>query len=97
MVLSEFGGYSYKESAHVANERKTYGYKFFKENDRFEDAVISLYENEIIPLIPRGLCGAIYTQLSDVEDETNGFLTYNRKVLKVNEEKFRAVMEKVKI
>lgn len=97
IVLSEFGGYSYKESGHVANERKTYGYKFFKENDRFEDAVISLYENEIFPLIPRGLCGAIYTQLSDVEDETNGFLTYDRKVLKVNEEKFRAVMEKVKI
>lgn len=97
IVLSEFGGYSYKEKGHVANEKKTYGYKFFKENDKFEDAVVSLYENEVIPLIPKGLCGAIYTQLSDVEDETNGFLTYDRKILKVNKERIRELMEKVKI
>ena len=71
--------------------------KFFGDREKFEEAVISLYENEVIPLIPKGLCGAIYTQLSDVEDETNGFLTYDRKVLKVNEEKIHVVMEKVKI
>ena len=97
IVLSEFGGYSYKEAGHVANEKDTYGYKFFKDREKFEDAVISLYENEVIPLIKNGLCGAIYTQLSDVEDETNGFLTYDRKVLKVNEEKIREVMQKAKI
>lgn len=97
IVLSEFGGYSYKENGHVANEKDTYGYKFFKENDKFENAVVSLYENEVIPNIEKGLCGAIYTQLSDVEDETNGFLTYDRKVLKVNEQRIREVMEKVKI
>ena len=97
IVLSEFGGYSYKESGHVANEKNTYGYKFFKENDKFENAVISLYENEVIPNIQNGLSGAIYTQLSDVEDETNGFLTCDRKILKVNEDRFRSVMEKLKI
>jgi hypothetical protein len=97
IVLSEFGGYSYKEAGHVANEKDTYGYKFFKDREKFEDAVITLYENEVIPLIKNGLCGAIYTQLSDVEDETNGFLTYDRKVLKVDEKKVHAVMEKVKI
>ena len=97
IVLSEFGGYSYKENGHVANEKNTYGYKFFKENDKLENALVSLYENEVIPNIEKGLCGAIYTQLSDVEDETNGFLTYDRKVLKVNEERIRTVMEKVKI
>ena len=97
IVLSEFGGYSYKEAGHVANEKDTYGYKFFKDREKFEEAVISLYENEVIPQIKNGLCGAIYTQLSDVEDETNGFLTYDRKVLKVDEKKVREVMEKVKI
>jgi hypothetical protein len=40
--------------------------------------------NEVIPLIDQGLQGAIYTQVSDVEDETNGLFTYDRKVLKVN-------------
>ncbi len=97
IILSEFGGYSYKVSDHCANDKKTYGYKLFKEQGAFEDALISLYENEIIPSIKNGLCGAIYTQLSDVEDETNGFLTYDRRVCKVNEQRIREVMEKAKI
>ena len=42
-----------------------------------------LYLDQVIPLIRKGLCGTIYTQLSDVEDETNGFLTYDRMVAKV--------------
>lgn len=97
IILSEFGGYSYKIMEHSANKQKTYGYKLFDDGERFEGALISLYENEIIPSIKGGLCGAIYTQLSDVEDETNGFLTYDRRVLKVNADKIRAVMEKLKI
>lgn len=97
IILSEFGGYSYKVSGHCANDKKTYGYKLFKEQGEFEKALISLYENEVIPNIKNGLCGAIYTQLSDVEDETNGFLTYDRRVCKVDTDKVRLVMEKAKI
>ena len=41
-----------------------------------------LYKEEILPMIDKGLCAAIYTQLSDVEDETNGILTYDREILK---------------
>jgi galactokinase len=41
-----------------------------------------LYEKEILPMIDKGLCAAIYTQLSDVEEETNGILTYDREILK---------------
>ena len=43
-----------------------------------------LYREEIEPLKEKGLCAAIYTQLSDVEDETNGLLTYDRKVKKLD-------------
>ena len=97
LILSEFGGYSYKLPQHSANLKETYGYKLFDDGEKFEEALISLYENEVIPEIENGLCGAIYTQLSDVEDETNGFLTYDRKVCKVNSDRVRAVMKKAKI
>ena len=95
IILSEFGGYSYKIKEHSANLQKTYGYKKFENQGEFENALINLYENEVIPNVKNGLCGAIYTQLSDVEDETNGFLTYDRRVLKVNSERVRATMEKL--
>lgn len=96
IILSEFGGYSYKIDEHSANLKKTYGYKKFANQEDFENALVSLYENEVIPKIKDGLCGAIYTQLSDVEDETNGFLTYDRRVCKVNTERVRQTMEKLK-
>ena len=85
IVLSEFGGYSYKPEGHVYNPYKTYGYRFFKERIDFENALDGLYRDEIIPAIKKGLCGAVYTQVSDVEDETNGLFSYDRKVLKISE------------
>ena len=94
-VLSEFGGYSYKEAGHVFNTKNTYGYRFFKDREEFESALIKLYENEIIPAAQMGLCGAVYTQLSDVEDETNGILTYDRRVCKVNGVKMRSLADKL--
>ena len=97
IILSEFGGYSYKIPEHSANLKKTYGYKKFNSQSDFENAFIALYENEVIPKIKDGLCGAIYTQVSDVEDETNGFLTYDRRECKVNAERVRAIMGKAKI
>ena len=84
MVLSEFGGYVCKIDGHSFNTDKTYGYRFFDSTDKLEDALISLYEDEIMPQTEKGLCATVLTQVSDVEDETNGLLTYDRKVLKVS-------------
>ena len=95
MVLSEFGGYSYKPEGHVANPVNTYGYRFFKEQADFESALVRLYEDEIIPAVGQGLCGAIYTQVSDVEDETNGLLSYDRRVCKVSTLPMKAIAEKL--
>ena len=95
MVLSEFGGYSYKPEGHVFNPYKTYGYRFFKEQRAFEDALVSLYENEIIPAVKKGLCATVYTQVSDVEDETNGLLSYDRRVTKVDPARMQALAEKI--
>ena len=92
LVLSEFGGYSYKEKNHVFNTKDTYGYKFFSDNDEFNKAIEKLYLNEIVPCIKeQGLSAAVLTQVSDVEDETNGLFTYDRQVLKVNEDRMLKV------
>ena len=95
MVLSEFGGYVCKIDGHNANPRDTYGYKFFKDTDSFEEALIVLYDNEIIPHIEKGLCAAVLTQVSDVEDETNGLLTYDRKILKCDPDKMKELSERI--
>jgi len=97
VVLSEFGGYSYKPAGHVANPTQTYGYRFFKEQAPFEEALDHLYREEIIPAVERGLCGAVYTQLSDVEDETNGLYSYDRRVCKVDPARMQAIAEELKI
>ena len=79
IVISEFGGYSFKlEPNHYFNKKQNYGYRFFKDQAELEKAIRELYDTQIKPYIKKGLCAAIYTQLSDVEDETNGFLTYDR-------------------
>lgn len=97
IVLSEFGGYSYKIEKHSANLKKTYGYKLFSQGDEFVEGLKKLYLEEIVPLIPSGLCGAVYTQLSDVEDETNGLLTYDRRECKVDKETMLEIASQLKI
>ena len=88
MVLSEFGGYSCKVEGHSFNLNKNYGYRFFDNCQALEDALVTLYEKEIVSNIENGLCAAVLTQVSDVEDETNGLLTYDRRVQKVDTERF---------
>ncbi len=95
LLLSEFGGYSCKVADHSFNLDKTFGYRFFTDMGEFEDALVKLYEDEIIPAVKVGLCATVYTQVSDVEDETNGLLTYDRAVLKVDPARMKAVAEKL--
>ena len=54
-----------------------------------------LYLEQVLPMIPRGLSAAVYTQVSDVEDETNGLMTFDRKVQKISPEEFRDVSEQL--
>ena len=97
MILSEFGGYSYKLLDHSFNLDNTYAYRFFNNQKEFEDAFVALYVDEVIPYIEKGLCATIYTQVSDVEDETNGILTYDRKVCKLDISRISELMKKVKL
>ena len=96
LILSEFGGYSCKIPDHSFNLDKTYGYKFFTSTEEFMTALEVLYRDEVIPHITeRGLCGAVLTQVSDVEDETNGLLTYDRQVLKVDSERMLQISKDI--
>jgi len=86
LVLSEFGGKTYSAEGHIYNPDKTYGYGGCETVEELTEAVVKLYTDEIVPCIARGLCAAIYTQVSDVQDEINGLLTYDRKVEKLSPE-----------
>jgi len=87
IALTEFGGYSLPIERHYAKNKKAFGYKFLKNKEELEVGLKRLYERDIIGNIEKGLSAAIYTQVSDVEDEINGLLTYDRKVEKVGKEK----------
>lgn len=97
LFLSEFGGYSYRVNGHVFNESKNYGYGSCKSREKFVTRLRRLYEDEIIPLSKKGLCAAVYTQVSDVEDETNGIFTYDRRVNKILPEEFTDIAQRLKI
>lgn len=84
ILLSEFGGYSYCPPGHVFSPGKEYGYRKFARREELARAIEELYEKEILPAVRQGLCGAILTQLTDIEDETNGLFTYDRRVQKVD-------------
>ncbi len=91
LVLSEFGGYCYNA------EGKQYGYKFFKTQVEYREALVRLYCEEIIPAVPKGLCVAVYTQLSDIEEEQNGLISYDRQIPKVSPEQMLPLAEALKI
>ena len=96
LVLSEFGGYAYPVEGHLFNTGNAYGYKACKSEQHFQESVDKLYREKVIPAAKKGLCAAIITQVSDVEDEINGFLTYDRKVNKANEEKMLEIAEELR-
>ncbi len=93
LVLSEFGGYAWKVEGHVFNTDSTYGYGKFTNRESFTHAIEALYLEQVLPLAKNGLCAAIYTQLSDVEDETNGLITYDRRVEKLNPQRMMEIAE----
>jgi hypothetical protein len=84
IVLSEFGGYSCVIRNHSYG-LKAFGYRRYKNLEKLTKGYQELYRNQVIPMVKIGLSAAVYTQVSDVEDEVNGILTYDRKVLKLNE------------
>ena len=94
LLLSEFGGFSRAVEGHIWNPKKSYGYGKCKDEKELTDRIIETYKKMVLPAIPLGLCAAIYTQLSDIEDEINGFYTYDRKICKVDKNRISEFMLK---
>ena len=95
VVLSEFGGYNLPVAGHTWNA-KNFGYKGYQTPEALGEAVKTLYETQIVPACKSGLAADVYTQLSDVEDEVNGFVTYDRRVKKLPEALMRAIARELK-
>ena len=95
LALTEFGGYSLPIEGHVWN--KKFGYRMYASAADWQKDYVKLYEEQLLPLIEsEGLSAAVYTQVSDVEDELNGLLTFDRRVCKAEEKMLRPLNEKVK-
>ncbi len=85
LLLSECGGFPLRVEGHTAQNRKSYGYGGqARTPGELTGRVQGLYDDMVLPSVPKGLCGCIYTQLSDVEGENNGLYTYDRQVRKVS-------------
>jgi len=84
VLLSECGGFTYYEDGHSTGD-KTYGYKIFKSKKKLNEEYGEYIYTKILPLEAKGLVGFVYTQVSDVEDEVNGIMTYDRRVIKIRQ------------
>ena len=95
MVLSEFGGYSQKIRNHVWNWEKSFGYQMYANKVALTNAYKRLHEKQIIPNIKKGLSATVYTQVSDVEFEVNGILSYDRELVKIDEDVLKELNAKM--
>ena len=95
VILSECGGYALKIKGHTFNNTN-FGYSKMSSKEALEKEYQKFMDLDILPNIHNGLCAFIYTQLSDVEDELNGFITYDRCVVKVDKNKINLINKKAK-
>ncbi len=95
LLLTEFGGACLGVEGHMFHPEKAYGYSTCKNQKELEQRLLSMYEKYVLPAASKGLCGAIYTQLSDVEDEINGLITWDRQIVKVNAAVLRAIAKEL--
>jgi beta-galactosidase/beta-glucuronidase len=94
IVLGEFGGLGLPLEGHTWVDKNNWGYKSFTSADELFKTY-SGFLDRIAGYISRGLSAAIYTQTTDCEVECNGLMTYDRKVVKVQEEKLRSAAQKL--
>ena len=93
-VLGEYGGIGWPVEGHLWQPDRNWGYIQFKSADEVLD-VYEKYADMLIELIDDGFAAAIYTQITDVEIEVNGLMTYDRKVVKLDMERLNAINRRV--
>ena len=97
IVLSEFGGYSLKVDGHMFNTEKFFGYRKYSDREKFNRDLYKLFAGRVKKAIKRGLSATVYTEVSDVEDELNGLLTYDRRVVKTDVEALKKINDTIKL
>ena len=93
-VLGEYGGIGLVMKEHLWVPDRNWGYVQFNSSKEATDEYVK-YANILLDLIPKGFSGAVYTQTTDVEIEVNGLITYDRKVIKLDEARVREINQKI--
>lgn len=94
IVLGEYGGLGLPVEGHTWKKDNNWGYQTFKTADELFEKYAT-FMTTMESLISKGLSAAVYTQTTDVEQETNGLMTYDRKIIKVPAVKLKQVTEKL--
>lgn len=87
VVLGEFGGLGLPIASHAWQLERLFMYDRSDSSQQLTEKYMRLLEEQVAPLVPQGLAAAVYTQLTDVEGEVNGLLTYDREMAKVDSER----------
>lgn len=95
VALTEYGGYAYPIKKHILYPEKIFGYGYCRSAKELTNKYAELIQRDVLPNIEKGLSAIIYTQLSDVEEEVNGLMTYDREVVKVDSEDFNNINKMV--
>ena len=93
-VLGEYGGIGFPMKGHLWAPDRNWGYIQFKSSKDVTDKYVE-YGEQLLKLIERGFTGAVYTQTTDVEIEVNGIMTYDRKVVKMDEKRIREINQRI--
>ena len=93
-VLGEYGGIGLAVEDHLWWNKRNWGYIQFKNSDEVTAEYVK-YANILKGFVKKGFSAAVYTQTTDVEGEVNGLMTYDRKVIKINEAQVRAINQEV--
>jgi beta-galactosidase/beta-glucuronidase len=93
-VMGEYGGIGWPLEGHLWEPDRNWGYIRFNSSSELTDEYVK-YAEMLYDMIARGFSGAIYTQTTDVEIEVNGLMTYDRKVIKPDAERIRAINLKI--
>ena len=93
-VLGEYGGIGLVLKEHLWEPDRNWGYIQFSSSKQATDEYVK-YANLLYDLISKGFSAAVYTQTTDVEVEVNGLMTYDRKVIKLDEKRIREINQKI--
>ena len=94
-IVSECGAYILDKRLKDAKKKAGFIYLLFNNKEDFQKEYIRFINEEIKPSKENGMSAFIYTQISDVEEEMNGFVTYDRKEIKVDIDKIKEINDSI--